>query len=71
MSTAEAGMSVSTSLFLITLGAILKYAVNVHVAGIELRTAGLILMVVGAIGLGTSLFVLIRGSSIASGRSRP
>lgn len=71
MSTAEAGMSVSTSLFLITLGAILKYAVNVDVVGIDLRTAGLILMVIGAIGLVTSLFFLIRGSSVANGRSRP
>lgn len=64
-------MSVSTSLFLITLGAILKYAVNVDVVGIDLRTAGLILMVIGAIGLVISLFVLIRGSSVANGRSRP
>lgn len=64
-------MSVSTSLFLITLGAILKYAVNVHVVGIDLRTAGLILMVIGAIGLVISLFVLIRGSSVANGRSPP
>ena len=59
-------MSLSTSLFLITLGAILKYAVTVHVAGIDLRTAGVILMVVGAIGFVLSLFVLLRGTSAGS-----
>ena len=66
MTTAEAGMSLSTSLFLITLGVILKYAVTVHVAGIDLRTAGVILMVVGAIGFLLSLFVLLRGTSAGS-----
>jgi hypothetical protein len=61
MTTAEAGMSLSTSLFLITLGAILKYAVTIHVGGVDLRTAGVILMVVGAIGFLVSLFVLLSG----------
>ena len=59
-------MSVSTSLFLITLGAILKYAVTIHVAGIDLRTAGVILMVIGAIGFILSLYFLVRASSSRS-----
>jgi hypothetical protein len=60
MSTAEAAMSLSTSLFLIGVGAILKYAVTVHVAGIDLRTAGVILMVIGGIGFALSLYFLVR-----------
>jgi hypothetical protein len=44
-------MTIGTSLFLIAIGAILRYAVTVDaVAGIDLDTAGLILMLVGAVG---------------------
>ena len=46
------------SIFLIAVGAILRYAVNVSVEGIEIDTIGLILMVVGAIGLLISLFII-------------
>jgi hypothetical protein len=56
-------MNLGTSLFLIAVGAILKYAVTLHVAGIDLRTAGVVLMVVGAIGFVLSLFLMTRGSS--------
>jgi hypothetical protein len=49
-------MYIGTSIFLIALGAILKFAVTATLAGIDLQTAGLILMVVGAIGLLVSLF---------------
>jgi hypothetical protein len=48
-------MYIGTSIFLIALGAILKYAVTATVAGIDLQTAGLILIVVGVIGLILSL----------------
>ena len=44
-------MGIGTSIFLIALGAILKYAVTADVSGVELETVGLILMVVGVIGL--------------------
>ena len=45
-------MTIGTSLFLIAVGAILKYAVTAHVEGVNLHTVGLILMIVGlAIGL--------------------
>lgn len=44
-------MTIGGSLFLIALGAILKFAVTDSVAGIELSTVGLILMIVGAVGL--------------------
>jgi len=51
------------SIFLIAVGAILRYAVNVTVEDIEIDTVGLILMVVGIIGLLISLFVVFMGSS--------
>jgi hypothetical protein len=51
-------MGIGTSIFLIAVGAILRYAVNVTVEGIELQTIGLILMIVGIIGLVISLFVI-------------
>jgi hypothetical protein len=50
-------MTIGASLFLIAVGAILKYAVTASVAGIDLDTAGVILMVVGVVGLALSLFL--------------
>ncbi len=44
-------MGLGTSLFLIAVGAILRFAVHVSAHGIDLHTIGLILMVVGVIGL--------------------
>jgi hypothetical protein len=49
-------MYTGISLFLIALGAILAYAVTARVAGIEIETAGYILMVIGVVGLIVSLF---------------
>jgi hypothetical protein len=49
-------MYIGTSIFLIALGAILAFAVTATVAGIEIQTAGVILMVVGGLGLIVSLF---------------
>ena len=51
-------MTIGTSLFLIAVGAILRYAVDATVAEIDLQTAGLILMIIGAIGLVIGLFLL-------------
>jgi len=44
-------MRIGGSLFLIALGAILKWAVSDHVSGVNLGVIGIILMVVGVIGL--------------------
>jgi hypothetical protein len=44
-------MTFGTSLFLIAVGAILKFAVHASVSGLSLGTIGLILMIVGIIGL--------------------
>lgn len=43
-------MAWGTSLFLIAAGAVLTYAVEVDVEGVNLDTVGIILMIVGAIG---------------------
>jgi hypothetical protein len=48
-------MGVTTSLILIALGAILIWAVEVTVAGVNLVTVGWILLVVGVIGALLSL----------------
>jgi len=44
-----------TSIFLIAVGAILRYATNIHVQGVSLDTVGLILMIAGAVALVLSL----------------
>ena len=60
-------MGIGTSIFLIAVGAILRYAVTVTVQGVELQTVGLILMIVGIIGLVISLAVMFLG--VNDGRS--
>ena len=55
-------MGIGTSIFLIAVGAILRYAVNVTVEGVEIDTVGLILIVVGAIGLVISLAIIFLSS---------
>jgi hypothetical protein len=48
-------MTFGTSIFLIAVGAILRYAVTFHVSGVSRPTIGLILMIAGAVGLVLSL----------------
>ena len=48
-------MGLGVSIFLIAVGAILTWAVNATVSGLELQTIGVILMVVGALGLVLSM----------------
>lgn len=49
-------MTIAGAIFLIALGAILRYATNLHVQGISIDTVGLILMIAGAAGLVLSFF---------------
>jgi hypothetical protein len=51
-------MTIGASLFMIAIGAILKFAVTWNVAGIDLHVAGVVLMVVGGLGLLIGLFLL-------------
>ena len=48
-------MTIGGSLFLIAVGAILKWAVTAHVSWIDVETAGTVLFVVGLVGLCVSL----------------
>jgi hypothetical protein len=51
-------VGIGTSIFLIALGAILYFAVNADISGLEISTIGLILMLVGVLGLIISLFLM-------------
>lgn len=51
-------MGIGASIFLVALGAILRFAVTASVSGISLQTVGVILMVVGVTGLLIGLFYL-------------
>jgi Domain of unknown function (DUF6458) len=44
-------MTIGAAILLIAVGAILKFATNVHVQGVSIDTVGLILMIAGAAGL--------------------
>jgi hypothetical protein len=59
-------------IFLVAVGAILRYAVTAEVAGIDIGTVGVILMVAGAVLFLLSLFFVIwNRQSAASGPPPP
>jgi hypothetical protein len=66
-STEASEMSIGASLFLLVVGAILTFAVNVTASGFDINTIGIILMVAGVIGL---LLSLLFWSSFAPYRRR-
>ncbi len=49
-------MTIGPAIALIAVGAILKWAVTAHVSGIDLQTAGTVLLVVGIVALVLSLW---------------
>jgi membrane-bound ClpP family serine protease len=49
-------MTIAAAIFLIAVGAILKFATNFHVEGVSIDTVGVILMIAGAAGLLLSFF---------------
>lgn len=49
-------MTIAGGILLIAVGAILKFATNVHVQGVSLDTVGVILMIAGAAGLVLGFF---------------
>jgi hypothetical protein len=57
-------MPIGTSIFLIAIGAIIRYGLTFHVSGVSRPTIGLILIIVGIVGLVLSLI------SIATARRR-
>ena len=54
----DPSVELGTSLFLIAVGAILTFAINATVSGIDIATVGVILMIIGVIGLLISLLYL-------------
>jgi Domain of unknown function (DUF6458) len=55
-------MTIGASIFLIAVGAILKFAVTETLAGIDTQVVGVILMVAGGIGLILGLFLMAQGN---------
>ena len=54
-------MTLGISLLTIAVGAILKFAIKATLAGVDIGTIGVILMVVGCIGFVTGLALLVVG----------
>ncbi|HEY0487774.1 MAG TPA: DUF6458 family protein [Mycobacteriales bacterium] len=50
-------MGIGASIFLLALGAILAFAVDFNISGVDIHVVGWILMVVGVIGLVLTLVV--------------
>jgi hypothetical protein len=63
-------MGIGVSLILIAVGAILTWAVNATVSGLDINTVGVILMIVGAIGLILSLMFWSSWGGVGAGATR-
>ena len=55
-------MGTGFSIFLIALGAILTFAVDASISGLDINTVGIILMIAGAIGVVVSLIWIDRAT---------
>lgn len=58
-------MTLGFSLFAIAVGAILTFAVKATLAGIDIGTVGVILMVIGVVGLTVGLWLTVTGRGSA------
>jgi hypothetical protein len=52
-------MSIGASIFLIAVGAIVRYAFTFEIEGVDREALGLILMIAGAIGLTLSILYML------------
>ena len=59
-------MSIGASIFLIAVGAIVRYAFTFEIEGVNREALGLILMIAGAVGLAVSILYMV----IASDREK-
>ena len=50
-------MGIGVGIFLIAVGAVLAFAVNASVSGLDIQTIGVILMIVGALGIVLDLII--------------
>jgi hypothetical protein len=64
-------VGIGTSIFMIAVGAILYFAVNADISGLEISTVGLILMILGIVGLVISLFLVSSASRRGVTTDRP
>jgi hypothetical protein len=64
-------VTIGSSIFLIALGAILRYAVTDSISGIDLQVVGLILMIAGVVGLVIGLFMMTAGRRDSDYREPP
>jgi uncharacterized protein DUF6458 len=55
-------MTIGSSIVLIAVGAILKWAVTAHLSAINLQTAGTVLLIVGIVGLILAVIYTFAGS---------
>jgi hypothetical protein len=51
-------MRIGVSLFLIAVGAVLKFAVTKQISGVSIDVVGVIMMIVGAVGLLLTLILM-------------
>jgi hypothetical protein len=63
-------MGIGVSLILIAVGAILTWAVNATVSGLDINTVGIILMIVGAVGLVLSVMFWSSWGGVGGGARR-
>jgi beta-lactamase regulating signal transducer with metallopeptidase domain len=62
----ETRMRLGSSLLLIAVGAVLRWAITATTSGVNLHTVGVILMVIGAVGFVISLYwMLVVSQSVA------
>jgi hypothetical protein len=65
-------VTIASAIFLIAIGAILRYAINVDSDVIDIQTVGLILMIAGGAGLALSLlYELVRQGGSHDGDESP
>jgi hypothetical protein len=67
-------MGIGGSIFLIALGAILAFAVNAHISGVDINVVGYVLMLAGLVGLLITLWYWNsrrRSTVVSQSQSRP
>jgi hypothetical protein len=62
-------MGIGVSIFLLAIGAILTFAVEASVSGLDINVVGVILMICGAIGLLLTMLVFGRRDTAVGGET--
>jgi hypothetical protein len=61
-------MGIGVSIFLLALGAILTFAVEFDISGLDISVIGVILMICGAVGLAITISLLSRSRAAVTTR---